>query len=75
MMYYSRPCYIGVAVDIGPQLISPEPLSTPLTTTLSPNDPTLEADIIGKIVREICSLKKTVIIIDGSMYTHTDAWH
>lgn len=65
MMYYSRPVYIGVPVDVGPKSISTEPLRTPLTTKLPPNDATLEADIVGKIVKEICNLKKTIIIVDG----------
>ena len=67
MIYHSRPVYIGIAVDVGPQMISAKNLSTPLTTTLEPNDSKLEDQVISEIASALKKFKKSVIIVDGSM--------
>lgn len=65
MLYYSRPVYVGIAVDIVPLPISTESLRTPLVTELPLNDPALEREVIEKIASEVTSVEKTVVIVDG----------
>ena len=65
MLFHSRPVYLGIAVDVGPHMISGEGLETPLITSLIPNDPKLESDMVSHIVKKLHECAKPVIIVDG----------
>ena len=69
MLYYSRPVYIGIAVDVGPKLISAESLKTPLVTELEPNNGPLEEKIVNEIADGMRKCKRAVIIVDGCRLT------
>lgn len=71
MLYHSRPVYIGIAVDVGPQMISAKNLSTPLTTTLEANDSKLEDQVTSEIASSLRKFKKSIIIVDGSKLPST----
>ncbi|KAK9327184.1 thiamine diphosphate-binding protein [Lipomyces starkeyi] len=65
MVYFSRPVYIGVPVDIGPQTISSVNLETPLQMSLPPNPTELENIVVDKITSLFSSRKNPIIIVDG----------
>lgn len=65
MMYYSRPVYIGIPVNIGTQTIPVTGLQTPLVTTLPPNDPDVESKVVRQIIDLLASRTNPVIIVDG----------
>jgi pyruvate decarboxylase len=65
MMYYSRPVYIGIPVNIGTQTIPVTGLQTPLVTTLPPNDPEVESKVVRQIIDLLASRTNPVIIVDG----------
>ena len=65
MMYYSRPVYIGVPVNIGTLTIPVAGLQTPLVTTLPPNDEEVEGNVVRQIIDLLASRTNTVVIFDG----------
>lgn len=65
MMYYSRPVYIGVPVNIGTQTIPVTGLQIPLITTLPPNDTEVESKVVRQIIDLLASRTNPVIIVDG----------
>jgi len=65
MMYYSRPVYIGVPVNIGTLTIPVTGLQTPLVTTLPPNDEEVEENVVRQIIDLLASRTNTVVIFDG----------
>lgn len=65
MIHYSRPVYIGVAVDVGPQKISSAGLQTPLVTSPPPNDAKLQSAVVTRIVDAFRKVEKAVVIVDG----------
>ena len=66
MLLHHRPVYIGIAVDIGPQMISSESLSRPLKTALEQNDSQLEERVIAEMANAVRKCQRPVIIVDGS---------
>ncbi|KAJ5455572.1 uncharacterized protein N7458_003836 [Penicillium daleae] len=65
MLYHSRPVYIGVPVDIGPQMISSGPLESSLQVILPKNNPEFEVKAVVEIIRRLQSSKQPVILVDG----------
>ncbi|KAK5046012.1 hypothetical protein LTR84_008799 [Exophiala bonariae] len=65
MIHYSRPVYIGLAVDIGPQKVSSAGLQTPLCLEQPKNDPELQEFVVKKIVDAVRKVDKAVVIVDG----------
>lgn len=66
MLYYSRPVYIGVPVDISHRLIPAEGLKAPLKTDLPPNNPEKENLVVDTIVQKLEKSRYPVIIVDGN---------
>lgn len=65
MMQQSRPVYIGVPVDMSHLECDASALKTPLPRALSPNDPQLEKDVVGKLRKMMEQSKNPIIIVDG----------
>jgi len=65
MIHYSRPVYIGVPVDVGPQKISSAGIQTPLITTSPPSNVELQSSIVTQIVDAVRKVEKAVVIVDG----------
>ena len=57
--------YIGVPVDIGPQITSSDLLKSPLQTVLPKNESELEVEAAAEIIRLLQSSTRPVILIDG----------
>ncbi|KAJ5554707.1 hypothetical protein N7513_004666 [Penicillium frequentans] len=70
MLYYSRPVYIGVPVDVGPQMINSGLLKSSLQITLPGNNSELESKAIVEIIRLLRLAKQPVILIDGGAIRH-----
>ncbi|KAJ5613930.1 hypothetical protein N7528_007584 [Penicillium herquei] len=70
LLYYSRPVYIGIPVDIGPQVICSDLLESPLQVLLPKNESDLEAKAIEEIILLLRSSKQPVILIDGGAIRH-----
>ena len=68
LIYYSRPVYIGLPVDIGPQKISSAGLQTPLIFEPPRNDPNLQVSVVNQIVEAVRKVEKAVVIVDGCKY-------
>ncbi|KAK9369637.1 thiamine diphosphate-binding protein [Lipomyces kononenkoae] len=65
MVYFHRPVYIGVPVDIGPQTVSSHYLEVPLQKSLPPNPPELEQLVVDQIIGLLSSRKNPIIVVDG----------
>lgn len=66
MLQESRPCYIGVPVDMSHLPCDSERLNTPLQTALAPNDAAAEEQVV-KELRDLLEKKsKPIIIVDGN---------
>jgi pyruvate decarboxylase len=65
MMQQSRPVYIGVPVDMSHLQCDALALQTALPQALSPNDPRLEREVVGKLRKMMEQSKSPIIIVDG----------
>lgn len=65
MMQQSRPVYIGVPVDMSHLECDASGLQTALPRALSPNDPQVEKEVVGKLRRMMEQSKNPIIIVDG----------
>jgi len=65
MMQQSRPVYIGVPVDMSHLECDASALRMALPRAMSPNDPMLEREIVGKIRKMMEQSKNPIIIVDG----------
>ena len=66
MLQESRPCYIGVPVDMSHLSCDSDGLNTPLTADLPPNDAAAEEQVV-KELRDLLEKKnKPIIIVDGN---------
>ena len=72
MMYHRQPVYIGVPVNMVNEKISSSGLEIPLTTTLSPNNESLEQKVLQEIRKRLETHEKTVIIVDGGRHSRLD---
>ncbi|MCJ1384431.1 hypothetical protein MMC17_007547 [Xylographa soralifera] len=70
MMYHRQPVYIGVPVNMVNEKISSSGLEVPLTTTLSPNDESLEQKVLQEIRKRLETHESAVIIVDGGAIRH-----
>jgi pyruvate decarboxylase len=65
MMQQSRPVYIGVPVDMSHLECDASALRTAIPRALSPNDPQLEKEVVGKLRKMMELSKNPIIIVDG----------
>ena len=65
MMQQSRPVYIGVPVDMSHLECDASALRTAIPRALSPNDPQLEEEVLGKLRKMMEQSKNPIIIVDG----------
>ncbi|KAK9365562.1 thiamine diphosphate-binding protein [Lipomyces kononenkoae] len=65
MVYFNRPVYIGVPVDIGPKIVHTRNLETKLQKAIPPNPPELEKSVTDKIIDLLLSRKDPIILVDG----------
>lgn len=65
MLTESRPCYIGIPVDMSHLPCDSEGLKKPLQIELPKNDPELETTIVSKLRDLLENSGSPVIIIDG----------
>lgn len=65
MMQQSRPVYIGVPVDMSHLECDASGLQTALSRALSPNDPQIEKEVVGKLRKMMEQSKNPIIIVDG----------
>lgn len=65
MMQQSRPVYIGVPVDMSHLKCDASGLQTALPRALSPNNPQLEKEVVGKLRKMMEHSKNPIIIVDG----------
>ena len=65
MMRESRPVYIGLSVDMAYESISSVPLTSAITTVLTPNDTELEKKVVANIISKIEHAENPIIIVDG----------
>lgn len=65
MLTESRPCYIGIPVDMSHLSCDSEGLKKPLEVDLPKNDPDLEASVVSKLRDLLQNSLSPVIIIDG----------
>lgn len=66
MMHESRPVYIGVPVDMSHLECDASGLKTPIQTSLPPNDPSAEKEVVTKLRGWMETSKKPIIIVDGN---------
>ena len=66
MLQESRPCYIGVPVDMSYLLCDSSGLQTPVQKALPTNDPSMEKNVVAEL-RELLEQKTSpIIIVDGN---------
>jgi len=59
--------YVGLPTDIALRMTPTIGLKVPLTTSLPPNDPTLQTFVLDKIRGMMDGAKSPIIIVDGGM--------
>ncbi len=65
MSIFHPSSYIGIPTDVTFKKIDASGLLVPLTTTLDPNNETLETKIVTEIQSRLEKSKSAVIIVDG----------
>lgn len=65
MLYESRPCYIGIPVDMGHAVCDGSGLETKLGRDLPPNDPKAEEELVAEL-RKWLEKRSPIIIVDGN---------
>lgn len=66
MLHESRPCYIGVPVDVSHLMCDRSGLETPLSRTLPSNDAESEQKLVQELKTLLEKSKSPVLIVDGN---------
>lgn len=67
---YQRPVYVGLPANLVDLKVPASLLDTPLDTTLKPNDPDAQDEVVELVLKMVAAAKNPIILVDACAARH-----